>query len=370
MRLRLQRRQGRGPRSGCDAHRERRRRGAARRRPRRDTAAQAHALLAPVLAGDADMSIATFPRPTGKAGFGLVKGLARWGIARMGGGFEATAPLSGQRALTRGCFEAVRPFASGYGVEVALTVRALRAGLRVTEVPTTMAHAATGRDVSGFVHRGRQFVHVLIALTRLWFEAATPRASSARSAVLSMLGPAGRAHRPWVASPVEAGFGAGHQRDERVAADLGTERVERREPVLDGGRHAGRSRARGLGRRARSAPRSMQRFAQQQPASSALPCGAPPGRPGPLEPRSPPRAPVTVMTPASTRASVRGRSSAGRSTRQRARWRGSGPPVSGRAPSEVTEAASSSSSSPKPRLEQRDHHRACRPPPRWLVGRR
>jgi hypothetical protein len=135
-----------------------------------ETAAQAEALLAPVLAGDADMSIATFPRPSGKAGFGLVKGLARAGIARMGGGFEATAPLSGQRALTAACFEAVRPFASGYGVEVALTVRALRAGLRVTEVPTTMAHAATGRDVSGFVHRGRQFVHVLIALTRLWFE--------------------------------------------------------------------------------------------------------------------------------------------------------------------------------------------------------
>lgn len=135
-----------------------------------DTAVQASTLLAPVLGGVADMSIATFPRPEGKAGFGLVKGLARRGIARMGNGFEASAPLSGQRALTAECLEIVRPFASGYGVEVALTVRALRAGLRVIEVPTTMAHAATGRDASGFVHRGRQFVHVLIALTKLKFE--------------------------------------------------------------------------------------------------------------------------------------------------------------------------------------------------------
>ena len=65
------------------------------------SAAQGALLLAPVIAGDADMAIAAFPRPAGKAGFGLVKGLARWGILRLGGEFEATAPLSGQRALTR-----------------------------------------------------------------------------------------------------------------------------------------------------------------------------------------------------------------------------------------------------------------------------
>jgi len=134
------------------------------------SAEQAALLLDPVRRGEADMTIAAFPRPEGKAGFGLVKGLARRGIRSMGGGFVANAPLSGQRALTNECFLAVRPFATGYGVEVALTVRALRRGLRVVEIPTTMGHAATGRDFSGFVHRGRQFVHVAIALTRLAFE--------------------------------------------------------------------------------------------------------------------------------------------------------------------------------------------------------
>lgn len=134
------------------------------------TAAQAGSLLAPVLEGTADMSIARFPKPAGKAGFGLVKGIARWGIARMGRGFQAQAPLSGQRAMTARCFSAVRPFATGYGVEVALTVRALRAGFSLVEVETSMAHAATGRDVAGFVHRGRQFVHVVLALLRLAFE--------------------------------------------------------------------------------------------------------------------------------------------------------------------------------------------------------
>lgn len=135
-----------------------------------ETAAQGALLLAPVLEGSAQMSVAAFPRPQGKAGFGLVKGIARRGIARLGGGFEANAPLSGQRALTRDAFVAARPFAFGYGVEVALTVRVLRNGMKVVEVPTTMTHAATGRDVAGFVHRGRQFAHVLIALVRLAFE--------------------------------------------------------------------------------------------------------------------------------------------------------------------------------------------------------
>ncbi|MBE0416625.1 MAG: glycosyltransferase [Coriobacteriia bacterium] len=132
-----------------------------------DTASEAGALLAPVLDDVADMSIARFPRPAGKAGFGLVKGLARWGIRGLGGPFDAQAPLSGQRALNRAALQVCRPFESGYGVEVVLTVRALRAGLRIVEVETMMAHAATGRDLAGFAHRGQQFTHVVGALLRL-----------------------------------------------------------------------------------------------------------------------------------------------------------------------------------------------------------
>jgi hypothetical protein len=139
-----------------------------------DSAAQGSLLLEPVLSGQADMTVAAFPRPTGKAGFGLVKGLARFGIRLLGSAagrrFEATAPLSGQRAMTRECWAAVTPFAFGYGVEVALTVRALRKGFRVVEVVTTMSHDATGRDVAGFKHRGRQFLHVERAIVRLAFE--------------------------------------------------------------------------------------------------------------------------------------------------------------------------------------------------------
>ncbi len=133
------------------------------------TAAQGLALLTPILEGDADLSIAGFPPPAAPAGFGLVKGLARWGIGALGrSDWKPSAPLSGQRAFTREALEIARPFSGGYGVEVATTIRALRAGLSVTEVPTTMTHAATGRDVAGFVHRGRQFTQVAAALLRIW----------------------------------------------------------------------------------------------------------------------------------------------------------------------------------------------------------
>jgi glycosyltransferase involved in cell wall biosynthesis len=133
-----------------------------------ETASQGALLLEPLLAGQADMTIARFPKPTSRAGFGLVMRLARWGIRRYGrADFEAASPLSGQRALTPAAAEAVTPFEPGYGVEVALTARALRAGLRVVEVDTTMTHAATGRDLAGFVHRGRQFTDVARALMAL-----------------------------------------------------------------------------------------------------------------------------------------------------------------------------------------------------------
>lgn len=125
-------------------------------------------LLEPVTAGEADMTIARFRKVPGSGGFGLVKGLARWGIHRLTG-LEMESPLSGQRAIRREVVEAVGPFAPGFGVELGLTIDSARKGYRIKEVPVEMAHAVTGRDLSGFMHRGRQFLHVWKALwPRFW----------------------------------------------------------------------------------------------------------------------------------------------------------------------------------------------------------
>jgi len=126
-------------------------------------AAEAGLLLDAVLGGEADLAIAAFPPPAHKGGFGIAQGLARGGIKALSG-LQMRSPISGQRAMTRGVFDAVSPLREGFGVEVAMTLDAHRAGFKVVEVPTQMSHNETGRDLAGFVHRGRQFADIARAL--------------------------------------------------------------------------------------------------------------------------------------------------------------------------------------------------------------
>ena len=120
-----------------------------------ESAARLSALVDAVRRG-ADIAVARFEVP---GGFGLAKRLARLGIRRLAGR-EMESPLSGQRALTRRALQAVWPLPQGWGVEVAMTVRALWSGLEVVEVPVELRHRATGRDFSGFCHRGKQCLAV------------------------------------------------------------------------------------------------------------------------------------------------------------------------------------------------------------------
>lgn len=130
------------------------------------SARQTAPLLEPVAAGLADMTIAAMRPPPGhKGGFGLVMRLSRWAVRRLGGA-EISAPLSGQRALRREVIEQVGGFEERFGLETALTIDALRRGFRVVEVPLDLTHRATGRDLKGFLHRGRQFRDVAMAVWR------------------------------------------------------------------------------------------------------------------------------------------------------------------------------------------------------------
>jgi len=119
------------------------------------TASNLTPLLQAVKAGEADLAIAVLP-PACAGGFGIVKRFAAH-LIRGQTGFEASEPLSGQRALTSEAMEAVRPLASGFGVETAMTIDAVRAGVRVVEIPIEgLEHRPTYRTPLGFLHRGRQ----------------------------------------------------------------------------------------------------------------------------------------------------------------------------------------------------------------------
>jgi hypothetical protein len=130
-----------------------------------ETAGRLGRLLDPVLAGDADLAIADLPAQHGAGGFGVAMGLARRGIANATGRRMAE-PLSGQRAVRWEALPALLPFAPGFGIEVAMTIDALRAGLRVVEVEVDLHHNPTGRDLSGLLHRARQARAIARELTR------------------------------------------------------------------------------------------------------------------------------------------------------------------------------------------------------------
>jgi len=111
-------------------------------------------LVAAVEAGECDIAIAAFSRRVG-GGFGLALGFARWAIRRLCGA-ETAAPISGQRAMRVEVLRAALPFAPAYGMEIGMTVDAVRAGYRLREYELDLEHRATGKSLAGFLHRARQ----------------------------------------------------------------------------------------------------------------------------------------------------------------------------------------------------------------------
>jgi glycosyltransferase involved in cell wall biosynthesis len=112
------------------------------------------ALVESVEAGECDLAVAAFARREG-GGFGIALGYARRKIEELCG-FVADAPISGQRAMRSDVLRAVLPFADHFGMELGMTVDAVRAGYRVREIELPLQHRATGRTLGGFLHRARQ----------------------------------------------------------------------------------------------------------------------------------------------------------------------------------------------------------------------
>ncbi|GFN35431.1 glycosyltransferase family 2 protein [Tepidimicrobium xylanilyticum] len=129
-------------------------------------------LIEPVLLNEVDFTIAKFPKPsantTVKGGFGLVKKLAKWGVYYYTGNKMDTS-LSGQRVYKGEIMESIKYIPDGYGIEIAMTIQALKGGYRYKEVPVNMTHRYTDRSIKGFIHRGKQFISILKALTVLFF---------------------------------------------------------------------------------------------------------------------------------------------------------------------------------------------------------
>jgi glycosyltransferase involved in cell wall biosynthesis len=114
------------------------------------------ALVDAVVRGDGDLAVAAFSRRVG-GGIGLALGFARWAIHRRCG-LQTVAPISGQRALSAAVLADVLPFAHGFGMEIGMTIDAVRRGHRLLEIELDLEHRATGRTAAGFAHRARQLL--------------------------------------------------------------------------------------------------------------------------------------------------------------------------------------------------------------------
>ena len=111
-------------------------------------------LVEAVREGECDLAVAAFSRRVG-GGFGVALGFAGWAIRRLCG-LRTAAPISGQRAMRIEVLRRTLPFARGYGMEIGMTVDAVRAGYRLREYEIDLEHRATGRNLGGFLHRARQ----------------------------------------------------------------------------------------------------------------------------------------------------------------------------------------------------------------------
>ena len=130
-----------------------------------ETAVECAPLVGPVLDDGVDCTIASLPPQQGAGGHGFVTGLGRKAIFKATG-WSPQQPLSGQRCMTRDAFEAARPLAKGWGVEIGMTIDLLVEGFTLQEVPCDLKHRASGTDLRGQMHRADQYKDVWFAATR------------------------------------------------------------------------------------------------------------------------------------------------------------------------------------------------------------
>jgi glycosyltransferase involved in cell wall biosynthesis len=140
-----------------------------------DSARELGALRRAVAEGQAELAVAVFRTRVG-GGLGVAVGFARWAIRRRCG-LDAIAPISGQRAMRARTLEGLLPFADGFGMEMGMTIEAVRAGNRVLELELDLDHRATGRTAAGFLHRGRQLVDFM----RVYFGRSRTRPAAAHA---------------------------------------------------------------------------------------------------------------------------------------------------------------------------------------------
>jgi glycosyltransferase involved in cell wall biosynthesis len=129
-----------------------------------------HALLAPVFAGEADMSVGSRLHAASQSQFKRRNRLANR-LVRSTLNFifrvELTDILSGYRAFSREFVKGLPLFGGGFEIETELTIKAVERGFRLTEVPVDLTHRPEGSHSKiQFLRDGFLILNTTLALFR------------------------------------------------------------------------------------------------------------------------------------------------------------------------------------------------------------
>lgn len=126
-----------------------------------ETVTEGKKLLTPLINGAVDMTVAVLPQQC-KKGFGLMKKRAQ-SILYKEASYKMNAPLSGQRGFHQRWLPLILQNKSyRFGFEMYLNLLFLQHGGVIHEVATNMNHRATGKDIKGLLHRGKQWLEMEI----------------------------------------------------------------------------------------------------------------------------------------------------------------------------------------------------------------
>ncbi len=133
-------------------------------------------LVPAVLEGVCDLAVALTEAQEIAAG--LPSGVARTAVERATG-WTPRQPLGRIRCLTREALEVAMPLARGAGLEAAMTLDVLQAGLTITEVECEIRHKGQAADERTVLARANRYREVLTAVSarRLRSTVASTRAS-------------------------------------------------------------------------------------------------------------------------------------------------------------------------------------------------
>lgn len=136
------------------------------------TSIEVASLILPIISGEADVSIARFPEINRmtytKGGFGILKKFSKKGVYYFTKKGMDTS-LSGQRVYKKEVIDKIDYIPNRYGIEVAMTIQTINNGFSIIEIPVTMNHRYSQRNLKGNIHRGKQFFDILNTFIVLYF---------------------------------------------------------------------------------------------------------------------------------------------------------------------------------------------------------